>query len=118
MNQAPSYSWNRRTPQQPLGKGGRPIIVADWTTGHANMVLTLMDDGLFRTRKQIQNATGLSMGNACGTVYRLWHMGGLERRNNPKCDLGLRPWQGQRACQYLYRIADVGRVRLPVFRFE
>lgn len=111
MKQNSLITWKRRTNQKPLGKGGRPIIVADWTVGHANTILSLMDDGLFRTRRQIQKATGLSPNNAIGTVYRLWGMGGLKRRKNPKHDFGLRLWQGQTKCMYLYRITDVGRDR-------
>ena len=111
MKTLPSYSWKRRVNQKPTGKGGRPLSVADWNTGHASTILCVMDDGLFRTRKQIQKATGLSIGNTAGTVHRLWGKGGLERRANPKNDLGLKPWQGPGTCQHLYRITDVGRVR-------
>jgi hypothetical protein len=113
MKPTTSFSWQRRTTQQPLGKGGRPIIVADWTNGHAGAIFAVMDDGLFRTRKQIQTATGLSICNASGTVNRLWRMGGLERRNNPKHEFGLRPWQGEGSCLHLYRITDAGRARVP-----
>ncbi len=114
MKKTPSISWQRRVIQKPIGKGGRPLSVADWTTGHAGTILAVMDDGLFRTRKQIQKSTGLSISNAAGTVYRLWEMGGLERRDNPKHDFGLRPWQGQGSCLHLYRITDAGKIRKPV----
>ncbi len=113
MKPTPSFSWKRRTTQKPLGKGGRPLIVADWSNGHAGAIFNVMDDGLFRTRKQIQKASGLSISNASGTVHRLWHMGGLERRKNPKHDFGLRPWQNGAKCLHLYRITEAGRARRP-----
>ena len=81
---------------------------------HASTALTFMDDRLFRTRKQIQKATKLSIGNAARTVYRLWEMGGLERRDNPKHDFGSKPWLGPGTCQHLYRITEAGRSRKPL----
>ena len=114
MKTPPSFSWKRRVIQKPIGKGGRPLSVADWTVGHASTILSVMDDGLFRTRKQIQKATGLTIGNTAGTVHRLWEKDGLERRDNPKNDLGLKSWQGPGTCQHLYRITEVGRKRGPI----
>lgn len=51
----------------------------------------------------------LAPNNFIGTVYRLWEMGELERSKNPKHDFGLRLWQHQTKCMYLYRITIFSR---------
>jgi len=106
-------TWKRRFNHKPIGKGGRPLAVADWNTGHTSTILSVMDDGLFRTTRQIQNKSGIAHGSATGTINRVWTMGGLERAKNPKVDhrlpVGLRD-----GCIWLYRITDAGRARKPV----
>jgi len=99
---------NRRT----VNQGKRDYTSHyDWNVGHASSILTVMDDGLFRTPTQIRKRLDMDKPLLDGTLARLIKLGGLERRPKPGIDQRLPP--GVRASGWLYRITDKGRKRKP-----
>jgi hypothetical protein len=107
-----SYLHKRRVVNNPTSVGDA-LPIYDWTVGCAAEILTVIDDGMFRSRKQITKATGMGKGSVDGTLHRLMRLGGIERRANPKYDR----WEGGFAekpvSKFLYRITDKGRKRKP-----